>query len=104
MRTEKTVGARFAIHSAQFLLMHFKAFQFFVRTQISAVNPASPSAVPTSPSLKDSALVHSQAAGKGRWQTPAPTAVCSPAEPESSGEAERKRRKAVVCGTVCACY
>lgn len=36
---EKTVGAWFSIHSAQFLLMHFKAFQFFVRMQLYAVNP-----------------------------------------------------------------
>lgn len=68
--------------------MHFKAFPFFVRMQIDAVNPTSPSAIWTSLSLKDSAFAHSQAAGKGRWRA---QAALLWAGPESSGKLGRNR-------------
>lgn len=31
---EKQLGARFSMHSAHFLLMHFKAFKFFISMQM----------------------------------------------------------------------
>lgn len=77
-------------HTLPFLLMHVKAFPLFVRTQIDAVTPTSPSPIRTSLSLKDEAFAHSQAAGKGSGGT-GTTVVGSPTGTESSEKLGRSR-------------
>lgn len=86
LKTQKAAGAQCSIHSARFLLMHFKAFQFFIRMQTRAVSPASSSTTPTSLSLKDSVVVHSLAglAGLAARKQGWPSAVpCSARPPQS---------------------